>query len=64
MFISSGGVEKRERISERFEFRIGKNGSDMETAMLIKANDLGEPISDVSYLTILKTLNGGVKEAL
>ena len=35
VFISSGGVEKRKRISERFEFRVGKNGSDVETTMLV-----------------------------
>ena len=35
VLISSGSVEERDRISERFEFRVGKNGSDMETAMFI-----------------------------
>ena len=64
VLISGSGVEKRERIAERFEFRVGKDGSDAEAAMLVETNDFGKPLSDVSDLTILKALNGGVEEAL
>ena len=64
MLISGGGVEKRERIAERFEFGVGKDGSDAEAAMLVETNDFCKPLSNVLDLPILETLNGGVEEAL
>ena len=64
VLISGGGVEERERIAEMLEFRVGKDGSDAEAAMLVKTNDFGKPLSDVADLPILETLNSGVEEAL
>ena len=60
VFICRGGVEKRERIAERFEFRVSKDGGDTETTMFIETNDFGEPLSDVPNLSVWKTLNGGI----
>ena len=57
VLISGGGVEKRERIAERFEFRVGKDGSDAEAAMLVEMNDFRKPVSNVFYLPMPEFCN-------